>query len=411
MPTTTTPGGGQHETVILQDDILIVGQTDPFKVVTATRPAIPGPYVEKLTYSIVTGLGTAGAGRIVVTNPSGIVDTTILPPFQPPITPGSLTESGSSVLTITGGTNSLLHNVQITVTPASATTSGYLSAADWITFNSKQNAITPASLTVGPAGVLSVTGGANSLLAAASISLTQASSTTSGYLSSTDWNTFNSKQGTITPTSISSTSSALTVSGGSNAVLQGVTLSLTQADLTVSAPLTVTGGSQAVFSATSISMTQASGTQDGYLTAGDWAIFNAKAPINSPGFTGTPTAPTPTAGDNSTKLATTAFIQNLIASDFVSNLTQNGYYKFPGGFILQWGSANILVSQPLAVSFNIPFPNSCFGIVSNDAGGSGSSGDHITSCSITSNSGFNAFGQDSSGAASVTNLFWVALGY
>ena len=35
----------------------------------------------------------------------------------------------------------------------------------------------------------------------------------------------------------------------------------------------------------------------------------AKAPLASPGFTGTPTAPTPTAGDNSTKLATTAFVQ------------------------------------------------------------------------------------------------------
>lgn len=34
-----------------------------------------------------------------------------------------------------------------------------------------------------------------------------------------------------------------------------------------------------------------------------------KAPSASPAFTGTPTAPTPTAGDNSTKLATTAFVK------------------------------------------------------------------------------------------------------
>lgn len=39
-----------------------------------------------------------------------------------------------------------------------------------------------------------------------------------------------------------------------------------------------------------------------------------KAPLNSPALTGTPTAPTPTPGDNSTKLATTAFIAALIAS-------------------------------------------------------------------------------------------------
>lgn len=35
--------------------------------------------------------------------------------------------------------------------------------------------------------------------------------------------------------------------------------------------------------------------------------LNAKAPLASPAFTGTPTAPTPSAGDNSTKIATTAW--------------------------------------------------------------------------------------------------------
>ena len=34
------------------------------------------------------------------------------------------------------------------------------------------------------------------------------------------------------------------------------------------------------------------------------------APVMSPNFTGTPKAPTPTAGDNSTKIATTAFVKN-----------------------------------------------------------------------------------------------------
>jgi hypothetical protein len=38
------------------------------------------------------------------------------------------------------------------------------------------------------------------------------------------------------------------------------------------------------------------------------------APINSPSFTGVPSAPTPASGDNSTNLATTAFIQSAIAA-------------------------------------------------------------------------------------------------
>lgn len=37
---------------------------------------------------------------------------------------------------------------------------------------------------------------------------------------------------------------------------------------------------------------------------------NSKAPLDSPSFTGAPTAPTPPNGDNSTRLATTAFVAN-----------------------------------------------------------------------------------------------------
>lgn len=40
------------------------------------------------------------------------------------------------------------------------------------------------------------------------------------------------------------------------------------------------------------------------------AVRALLAPLASPAFTGTPTAPTPSAGDNSTKLATTAFVQS-----------------------------------------------------------------------------------------------------
>lgn len=41
--------------------------------------------------------------------------------------------------------------------------------------------------------------------------------------------------------------------------------------------------------------------------------LDTKAPLASPALTGTPTAPTPSASDNSTKLATTAFVKNAIS--------------------------------------------------------------------------------------------------
>ena len=61
------------------------------------------------------------------------------------------------------------------------------------------------------------------------------------------------------------------------------------------------------------------------------------APLASPAFTGTPTAPTPTAADNSTKVATTAFVQTAISEatpnlDYVMRVdpeTGGIYYTTP----------------------------------------------------------------------------------
>jgi len=54
----------------------------------------------------------------------------------------------------------------------------------------------------------------------------------------------------------------------------------------------------------------------------------ACAPLASPAFTGTPTAPTQTAGDNSTKLATTAYVDNAVSGltgpEFKASIILNG---------------------------------------------------------------------------------------
>ena len=49
-----------------------------------------------------------------------------------------------------------------------------------------------------------------------------------------------------------------------------------------------------------------------------------KAPLASPEFTGTPTAPTPTSGDNSTKIPTTAFVTTAIAAAMTGTLQYIG---------------------------------------------------------------------------------------
>jgi hypothetical protein len=57
------------------------------------------------------------------------------------------------------------------------------------------------------------------------------------------------------------------------------------------------------------SIPAATSAVDGILTASDWTIFSGKAPTLSPMFSGVPTAPTPATSDNSTTLATTAFVK------------------------------------------------------------------------------------------------------
>ena len=59
------------------------------------------------------------------------------------------------------------------------------------------------------------------------------------------------------------------------------------------------------------------------------------ATLASPTLTGTPVSTTPATTDNSTKIATTAFINNL----FADSNAQPGYIKFPGNLMIQFGSS------------------------------------------------------------------------
>lgn len=67
----------------------------------------------------------------------------------------------------------------------------------------------------------------------------------------------------------------------------------------------------------------------------------SRAPLASPAFTGAPTAPTPSAGDNSTKLATTAFVQSELSNSVPAgaviytamNAAPTGYLKANGAAV------------------------------------------------------------------------------
>lgn len=114
-------------------------------------------------------------------------------------------------------------------------------------------------------------------------------------------------------------------------------------------------------------LTNLAGVLANIMTAADMTPY---ALLNSPAFTGTPTAPTPAPGDNSTKIATTAFLAALLGSGFQISLGTNGYIRFPaalGGFIIQWAvGAGLPANNPggvtacqETVSWPLAFPNAC----------------------------------------------------
>jgi hypothetical protein len=166
----------------------------------------------------------------------------------------------------------------ISMAAANTSTNGYLTSTDWNTFNNKQPAGTyVTSVAVassnGFAGTssggatptltltTSITGllyGNGTALAAATVSapltysagtlaITQATTSTNGYLSSTDWNTFNNK-GSGTVTSVTGT-----------------------------APVVSSGGTTPA-----ISMAAANTSTNGYLTSTDWNTFNNKQAVSAP---------------------------------------------------------------------------------------------------------------------------------
>ena len=95
---------------------------------------------------------------------------------------------------------------------------------------------------------------------------------------------------------------------------------------------------------------------------------NAKAPLASPTFTGTPKAPTAAAGTSSTQIATTAFVMNAIAAItsqgkiVAYNLAQNGYVKLDIGLILQWGYISSVYKSTVSVNFPIAFTSAVYSI-------------------------------------------------
>jgi hypothetical protein len=152
--------------------------------------------------SVVSANGLAGSVANPTTTPAITLSTSITGILQgngtaiSAATTGNLTDAGTDGITITGGTGAVLGSgTSLSQHVADATHNGYLSSTDWNTFNNKQSTLTLGNLTdVGTDGI-TITGGTGAIVGSGTtISQHVADTTHSGYLSSTDWNTFNGKQ-------------------------------------------------------------------------------------------------------------------------------------------------------------------------------------------------------------------------
>lgn len=117
-------------------------------------------------------------------------------------TPVTSARTISTTAPLSGG-GDLSANRTLSISQATTSTDGYLTSTDWNTFNSKEPALTKGNLTESTSSVLTITGGSNAIIGSGlTIQVKQATSLVSGYLSSTDWSTFNGKQAALSGSGI-----------------------------------------------------------------------------------------------------------------------------------------------------------------------------------------------------------------
>jgi len=172
-------------------------------------------------YIDLTALSSTALG-LTYTNTTGVFSLTAGYMIPTSVQAGQWNTAYVNTISSATGPLSIASNV-ISIALATASISGYLSASDFNTFNNKENLLifnSPLIRTVN------------------TITISQASGSVNGYLSSTDWTTFNNKSntnGTVTSVSGTGTVSGLTLTGNvttTGSLTLGGTLSLTNGNVT-----------------------------------------------------------------------------------------------------------------------------------------------------------------------------------
>lgn len=188
--------------------------------------------------------------------------------------------TGTSPVVSSGG-----NTPAISMPAATTSVNGYLTSTDWNTFNNKGSGTVTSVSATAP---ITSSGGTTPNLA-----MPAATTSVSGYLTSTDWTTFNNK-GSGTVTSVTGT-----------------------------APVVSSGGATPA-----ISMAAATTSVNGYLTSTDWTTFNGKAPAVTYTTTYVPFGQGTTTPNLSSSFTYTTGTGSLSAPTVTSS---NGIFSTPNG--------------------------------------------------------------------------------
>lgn len=118
---------------------------------------------------------------------------------------------------------------------------------------------------------------------------------------------------------------------------------------------------------------------------------------------------TPALDDNTTKLATTAFIRNEFTGAGKRTAATNGHQYLPGGLLLQWGqTSSVAAGAQEVVTFPIAFPVACLNIQITPAEAEVNSVAYMFAVGAYSRFLFGAVNRS---PAQGGTAFWLAIGY
>ena len=170
--------------------------TDLFPIGDATS----GQLYKKTIAELQAAIG----GAVISVN--GLVGTVVLDTddIQELVSPTNKWFTDARARGAVSATSPLAYNSStgvFSIPAATTSANGYLTSTDWNTFNGKENVLTFSSPLVRTSNT---------------ISMPAATTSVNGYLTSTDWNTFNNKQGALTLTTTGSSGSATLISNTLN---------------------------------------------------------------------------------------------------------------------------------------------------------------------------------------------------